>query len=998
MRKVVLLAVMMLLISSCKKSDDFAFTDEGNTTPIENDVDNLTITETIPNSGDVVIEVGNSQQFFASAKAPVGRTISYTWVLDGVQQKKGEQQSYEIDSNGSSPGDKTLRLVVEDGVETESFTWAVKVNGAPVISTTASGIQKVSVGSNINFSVSATDPNDGDSITYTWLLDGLPSVNLVGTDNTAVLTGATENVGAVNIQVVASDGTASDTLTFNTEVNHFPEACNTLTQNQICTYAGNPNIGDGVNPDDSIFDERIRPISSCQDDVGNIFMTDYQNDVIWYYNRSSTTTYSRLNVSVPPRTLKIVAGTGEGASGGDGVALQSALNDPRGCAYHPPSQRLFVSEWSGSRVKYIDNNGLVFGGMGYGSSTTDGDVAYNHDCDAPAGMHIYNSDLYIACRSDNMVRRWDLNTDQAYVVYGDGGGNIDGEGGDPTSAGARRPYDVYADAQGLYVAHDENHQIRFINMSGGTVSFWAGAAGTQIDVNDNTVRRIIGNGSGGNEDNETPQTMRVSNITGVTKTGNLILYTSRGNDRFYIANNGLVDETVDGILIEAGEARRISPSRGYNGTNIDLGIAQVDEPYDIQVDVTDGNKIIFSDYNNYRLREIDLTTDKMNDIIGSGKGRNGFLGDISKPSLQHLFNYPGGVIYNDTNRYLYFIDKSNNRTRAVDPYGNIQTVIGRGQGDPEVQNDVPSNAFMYTTHSSNDNMINGIDLMPDGSVIQLNTRRDSFRIWNTSPTTGRTYFNTFIQGDRISTIAGDYTASGNGGDGPALSINMDNPTDVEHYNDGANDFIYVVDQTNHCIRELRSDGDLVRVLGTCGTSGNSGPDVAEGAVLFNRPHGIAVDTLGNLIITDTYNSKIRYWNRTAAPVTVGIVTVGAGRVATIACNNGTSGSASEEVFSTSARCNRPTGIDIYNNQICFANTWRHNVRCINTTDGKIRTVAGQLEATPRAGSPIGFEQEGISGTSATLYYPNDVDFDANGDLFISDQYNHIIRKLKLSAD
>ncbi len=998
MKRLSLLFILLLFVftgPACKKSNDFAFTDEGNNTPIENDVDNLTITETIPNAKDVVIEIGNSQTFFASAKAPFGRSITYTWVLDGVQQRKGEQQSFIIDSAGSSPGDKSLELIVEDGVETERFDWDVKVNGAPVLSTSISGTQKVSVDSTINFSVSATDPNDDDVVTYTWLLNGLPSVNLVGTDNTAVLTGAVSDVGAINVQVVASDGTASDTLTFATEVNHFPDACNNLSQDEICTYAGNPNIGDGINPDNSLYDERIRPISSCQDDVGNIFMTDYQNDVVWYYNRSSTTTYSRLGVSIPPRTLKIVAGTGEAASGGDGVALQSALNDPRGCAYHAPSKRLFVSEWSGSRVKYIDNNGLVFGGMGYGSSTTNGDVAYNHDCDNPAGMHIYLSDLYIACRSDNMVRRWDLNTDQAYVVYGDGGGNIDGESGDPTLAGARRPYDVFADADGLYVAHDENHQIRFINQSGGNVTFWA--ASTPIVVADNTVRRIIGDGNGGNEDDEIPQTMRVSNITGVTKTGDLILYTSRGNDRFYVANNTGAPVVIDGLTVDPGEARRISPNRGYNGTNIDLAIAEINEPYDIHVDNQNANKIIFSDYNNYRLREIDLSTDKMNDIIGSGKGRNGYLGDISKPTLQHLFNYPGGVVFDNDNRYLYFIDKSNNRTRAVDPYGNIQTVIGRGQGDPDVQNDVPSNAYMYTTHNSNDNMINGIDLMPDGSVIQLNTRRDSFRIWNTS-TTGKIYFNTFIQGDRISNVAGDYTASGNGGDGPALSINMDNPTDVEHYNDGTEDFIFVVDQTNHCVRMLQEDGDLVRVLGTCGSSGNSGPDVAEGAVLFDRPNGIAVDSLGNLYITDSYNSKIRYWNRTAATVSVGIVNVGPGRVATIACNNGTSGSASEEVFATSARCNRPMGIDVTDTQICFANTWRHNVRCIDKTTGKIRTVAGQLEATPRAGSPIGFEQEGISGTSATLYYPNDVYFDANGDLFISDQYNHIVRKLKLSSD
>ena len=90
------------------------------------------------------------------------------------------------------------------------------------------------------------------------------------------------------------------------------------------------------------------------------------------------------------------------------------------------------------------------------------------------------------------------------------------------------------------------------------------------------------------------------------------------------------------------------------------------------------------------------------------------------------------------------------------------------------------------------------------------------------------------------------------------------------------------------------------------------------------------------------------------------------------------------------------GLDVNATSICFAQYARHNVRCINVGDGRVNTVAGRAENNPRAGSPVGFEQEGVTGTNSTLYNPVDVVFDDNGDLFISDRTNHIVRKLKLS--
>jgi hypothetical protein len=116
----------------------------------------------------------------------------------------------------------------------------------------------------------------------------------------------------------------------------------------------------------------------------------------------------------------------------------------------------------------------------------------------------------------------------------------------------------------------------------------------------------------------------------------------------------------------------------------------------------------------------------------------------------------------------------------------------------------------------------------------------------------------------------------------------------------------------------------------------------------------------------------------------------------VGCLTGTGGSTAENVLITSSRCNQPAGLAINGNRLCYAQRARHNVRCFDMTTGFVNTVAGRPEATPAGGSTLDFSQEGISATSATLLNPVNITFDGNGDLYISDTDNHIVRKVKLS--
>jgi hypothetical protein len=172
--------------------------------------------------------------------------------------------------------------------------------------------------------------------------------------------------------------------------------------------------------------------------------------------------------------------------------------------------------------------------------------------------------------------------------------------------------------------------------------------------------------------------------------------------------------------------------------------------------------------------------------------------------------------------------------------------------------------------------------------------------------------------------------------------------------------------------------------------------VAEAAARFNRPRDLAIDPLGNLFISDFNNDHIWYWNRGATPVTIGSITINPNFVAVVSCLSGTGGSTAENVPTASARCDQVVGLAIRGDDLCYVQRSRHNVRCFNRSTGIVRTVAGRIEAAVAGGTTFDLSQEGVPATSATLLNPSGLTADANGDLYIGDTNNHVVRKVKLS--
>ena len=153
-----------------------------------------------------------------------------------------------------------------------------------------------------------------------------------------------------------------------------------------------------------------------------------------------------------------------------------------------------------------------------------------------------------------------------------------------------------------------------------------------------------------------------------------------------------------------------------------------------------------------------------------------------------------------------------------------------------------------------------------------------------------------------------------------------------------------------------------------GIPGYGAVDGSGTAARFNVPGGIAVDSAGNSYVADTYNHVIR-------KITP------AGLVSTLAGSFGSQGSANGT--GSAAQFNLPVGIAVDAAGFVYVSELNQTIRKI-TPDGTVSTLAG---SPGFSGSADG------NGSEARFYSPSALVVDSAGNLYVSDTYNHTIRKV-----
>ncbi|MFZ3215591.1 MAG: choice-of-anchor D domain-containing protein, partial [Candidatus Acidiferrales bacterium] len=327
--------------------------------------------------------------------------------------------------------------------------------------------------------------------------------------------------------------------------------------------------------------------------------------------------------------------------------------------------------------------------------------------------------------------------------------------------------------------------------------------------------------------------------------------------------------------------------------------------------------------------------------IYAGNITAGYSGDGGPATAALLAEPFAGAL--DASGNLYFSDSANCVIRKITAStGIITTVVGNGACNYTGDGGPATSAALYGPQ--------GIAFDPAGNLFIADT--DNTVIRKVTASTGI-----------ISTFAGNGNSGYSGDGGAATQATLSYPLAVAT---DANGNLYIADSQNNAIRLVNSGTNIITTVAGNGAAGYSGDGGPAAGALLNYPAGVALDTAGNLYISDTSNAVIRK--------------VVDGTINTI-IGNGNYAFSGDGGPALSASLTNPFALAVdAAGDVWIADLWANRIRMYSATTLNINTVVGN-----------GSVYDGNAPTAASLYFPRNPALDAQGNLYITDEGNNRIR-------
>ena len=213
-------------------------------------------------------------------------------------------------------------------------------------------------------------------------------------------------------------------------------------------------------------------------------------------------------------------------------------------------------------------------------------------------------------------------------------------------------------------------------------------------------------------------------------------------------------------------------------------VAKVETPGGVAV--APNGDLYVADTESHRVFRVDRV--RGTTVVVAGTGIGGFSGDDG-PATKAMLNEPSGVALDGAGN-LYIADTANHRIRRVTKRtGVITTVAGNGVGDPDVASVGDGELAVKALLS----WPMDLAVASTGDIYVADTGHNRIRRID-----GRS--------NRISTVAGDGTASGGGDGGPAVKAGLSTPTGIALVVRRKQVTLYIADSSNGRVRVVTPDG------------------------------------------------------------------------------------------------------------------------------------------------------------------------------------------------